>query len=121
MHHTVGRVGSCLVVVAGGYRNGCLLSVQVLDTLNSVVWKLPNLREGTEEDRRFGSSVVTLSRGVTTLSVGSVYPLGIHGEQCLLLGTRTVGYWLVCCWPADENNQRHGIIRDTERLESVMM
>ena len=66
--HAVVQVGSCLVV-AGGLTNGNdpLRSVEVLDTLKSIVWKLPQLRHGRSEKGRDGCSMVYLSRGATLI------------------------------------------------------
>ena len=65
--HAVAKMGSCLVV-AGGWNETQMNSVEVLDVQGGIVWSLPNLTI----ERPFGCSMVALSDCLLVLGGNSV-------------------------------------------------
>ena len=56
-NHDVVKLGSCLIVAGGNFRNDDLFLVEVLDVQQGIVWNLPNLTV----PRYWGCSMVALS------------------------------------------------------------
>ena len=68
--HVVVQVGSCMVVT-GAFDTSVVsrlfYSVEVLDAVNNVVWRLPDIRVNT-----YGCSMVSLSNGITVIGGNSM-------------------------------------------------
>ena len=84
--HAVSKIGSCLVV-AGGWNENQINSVEVLDVQRGVVWSLPNLNI----PRQYGCSMVTLSDCLLVLG-------GEDSEDCVESLPLTVYQKHECCF-----------------------